>query len=208
VLLLIDHQPFQFANLHSHEPTLIVNNVVGLAKAAKAFNVPTILTTVTEERGGYRSDPCAVSWLGASDAGPCCWPHRLFLCARGGRHGAGGGGDGESDCPSHRDKSPLSPTLQTSKGPRHCRSRFIFLDWSFFPKDTPDNIVQALQGVVQGSFFRADHRQAEKIWRFASARRYADTWVFENIPGERDGQVGDDDQGERCDDRLVPVGSA
>jgi nicotinamidase-related amidase len=50
VLLLIDHQPFQFANLHSHEPTLIVNNVVGLAKA---FNVPTILTTVTEERGGY-----------------------------------------------------------------------------------------------------------------------------------------------------------
>src|SRR5204863_7650305 len=53
VLLLIDHQPFQFANLHSHEPTLIVNNVVGLAKAAKAFDVPTILTTVTEERGGY-----------------------------------------------------------------------------------------------------------------------------------------------------------
>jgi hypothetical protein len=29
VLLLIDHQPFQFANLHSHEPTLVVNNVVG-----------------------------------------------------------------------------------------------------------------------------------------------------------------------------------
>src|SRR6201986_3624012 len=53
VLLLIDHQPFQFANLNSHEPTLIVNNVTGLAKAAKAFNVPTILTTVTEERGGY-----------------------------------------------------------------------------------------------------------------------------------------------------------
>jgi nicotinamidase-related amidase len=40
-------------NLHIHEPTLIVNNVVGLAKAAKAFMVPTILTTVTEERGGY-----------------------------------------------------------------------------------------------------------------------------------------------------------
>jgi nicotinamidase-related amidase len=53
VLLLIDHQPFQFANLHSHEPTLILNNVIGLAKTAKAFNVPTILTTVTEERGGY-----------------------------------------------------------------------------------------------------------------------------------------------------------
>ena len=52
VLVLIDHQPFQFANLHSHEPAMIVNNVVGLAKAAKAFNVPTILTTVTEQRGG------------------------------------------------------------------------------------------------------------------------------------------------------------
>src|SRR5258705_10462945 len=53
VLLLIDHQPFQFANLHSHEPTMIVNNVVGLAKTAKAFGVPTILTTVLEQRGGY-----------------------------------------------------------------------------------------------------------------------------------------------------------
>ena len=52
VLILIDHQPFQFANLHSHEPTMIVNNVIALAKSAKAFNVPTILTTVTEERGG------------------------------------------------------------------------------------------------------------------------------------------------------------
>jgi nicotinamidase-related amidase len=53
VLLLIDHQAFQFSNLHSHDPAIIINNVVGLAKAAKAFNVPTILTTVTEERGGY-----------------------------------------------------------------------------------------------------------------------------------------------------------
>jgi nicotinamidase-related amidase len=53
VLLLIDHQPFQFSNLHSHDPTLIINNVVGLAKAANAFKIPTILTTVIEERGGY-----------------------------------------------------------------------------------------------------------------------------------------------------------
>src|SRR5712664_488661 len=53
VLLLIDHQPFQFANVHSHEPTMIVNNVIGLAKTAKVFGVPTILTTVVEERGGY-----------------------------------------------------------------------------------------------------------------------------------------------------------
>jgi len=52
VLVLIDHQPYQFANLHSHEPTMIVNNVIALAKTAKVFNVPTILTTVLEERGG------------------------------------------------------------------------------------------------------------------------------------------------------------
>jgi len=52
VVLLIDHQPFQFANLHSHEPTMIVNNVIGLAKFAKAFKVPVILTTVLEARGG------------------------------------------------------------------------------------------------------------------------------------------------------------
>ena len=53
VLILIDHQPFQFANLHSHEPTMVVNNVIGLAKTAKIFDVPTILTTVLEARGGY-----------------------------------------------------------------------------------------------------------------------------------------------------------
>ena len=52
-MVLIDHQPFQFANLHSHEPTMIVNNVIGLAKTAKVFDVPTILTTVLEERGGF-----------------------------------------------------------------------------------------------------------------------------------------------------------
>jgi len=52
VVLLIDHQAFQFANLHSHEPTMIVNNVIGLAKFAKAFKVPVILTTVLEARGG------------------------------------------------------------------------------------------------------------------------------------------------------------
>ena len=53
VFLLIDHQPFQFANLHSHEPTMIMNNIIALAKTAKAFNVPTILSTVVENRGGF-----------------------------------------------------------------------------------------------------------------------------------------------------------
>lgn len=52
-LMLIDHQPFQFAGLRSHDTQTIINNVVGLAKSAKAFDVPTLLTTVVEERGGY-----------------------------------------------------------------------------------------------------------------------------------------------------------
>lgn len=53
IVVLIDHQPFQFTNLNSHDATMVVNNVVGLAKGAKVFNVPTILTTVIEERGGF-----------------------------------------------------------------------------------------------------------------------------------------------------------
>src|ERR1700737_5232541 len=52
VLLLIDHQPFQLANVNSHEPTMVMNNVTALAKTAKAYGIPTILTTVNEERGG------------------------------------------------------------------------------------------------------------------------------------------------------------
>ena len=57
VLLLIDHQPFQFAGLRSHDTQSIINNVVGLAKAARAFKVPTLFTTVVEERGGYLVEP-------------------------------------------------------------------------------------------------------------------------------------------------------
>jgi nicotinamidase-related amidase len=52
VLVLIDFQPFQFAGVGSHEQKMIVNNVVGLAKIAKAFGVPTIVTGVVSDRGG------------------------------------------------------------------------------------------------------------------------------------------------------------
>jgi hypothetical protein len=52
VLVLIDHQPYQLANLNSHEPQMVVNNTVGLAKLPKAFRVPTILTSVIADRGG------------------------------------------------------------------------------------------------------------------------------------------------------------
>jgi len=52
VLLLIDHQPFQLANVNSHEPTMVINNVTALARTAKVYGIPTILTTANEERGG------------------------------------------------------------------------------------------------------------------------------------------------------------
>ncbi len=52
VLVLIDHQPYQLANLNSHEPQMVVNNATALAKAARAFSGPTILTSVIAARGG------------------------------------------------------------------------------------------------------------------------------------------------------------
>ena len=45
-LILIDHQPFQFTGLNSHDPQTIVNNVVGLAKSAKIWEIPTCLVFV------------------------------------------------------------------------------------------------------------------------------------------------------------------
>lgn len=52
VLVMIDHQPYQLANLNSHDPHAAVNAATALAKSAKVFGVPTILTSVIAERGG------------------------------------------------------------------------------------------------------------------------------------------------------------
>ena len=49
VLILIDHQSQMLFGVQSHDRTLIINNVVGLAKAAKAFKVPVVLTTVARD---------------------------------------------------------------------------------------------------------------------------------------------------------------
>jgi len=46
MLLLIDHQPQMAFASHSIDVQLLVNNVTGLAKSARIFNVPTVLTTV------------------------------------------------------------------------------------------------------------------------------------------------------------------
>ena len=45
-LILIDHQPQMAFATRSHTVEEVRNNVTGLAKAAKVFKVPTILTTV------------------------------------------------------------------------------------------------------------------------------------------------------------------
>jgi nicotinamidase-related amidase len=57
VLVLIDHQAYQMSSLNSHDSQAVVNNVTALAKLAKAFQVPTILTSVLAARGGNLFKP-------------------------------------------------------------------------------------------------------------------------------------------------------
>lgn len=45
-LLLIDHQPQMVFGARSADPQLLVNNVIALAKLAKLFEVPTVLTSI------------------------------------------------------------------------------------------------------------------------------------------------------------------
>lgn len=52
VLILIDHQPFQAAAVKNVDVNTMINNTVALAKTAKAFEVPTLLTSVLKDRGG------------------------------------------------------------------------------------------------------------------------------------------------------------
>ncbi len=49
MLLLIDYQPQMIFGVKNIDGQTLVNNAVGLARAAKIFNVPTVLTTVAEK---------------------------------------------------------------------------------------------------------------------------------------------------------------
>src|SRR3984893_17091917 len=49
-LLLIDHQYLQLLTLRSHEASQVISNATSVAKAAKIFKVPTLLTTALAER--------------------------------------------------------------------------------------------------------------------------------------------------------------
>lgn len=53
-LIFIDHQPQMAFGVQSIDRQTLKNNVLGLAKAARAFKIPTIITTVeTESFSGY-----------------------------------------------------------------------------------------------------------------------------------------------------------
>ena len=49
VVLFIDHEPQMYLGVRSTEPETVRNHAVGLAKACKAFGVPSILTTINEQ---------------------------------------------------------------------------------------------------------------------------------------------------------------
>ena len=55
VLILIDHQPWVAFAVNSIDPSLLSNNLEGLASSAKALDVPVILTTVGAEGGKLRN---------------------------------------------------------------------------------------------------------------------------------------------------------
>jgi len=48
-IILVDHQPQMLFGVQSADRQTIINNAVGLAKTAKVFNAPIILTTVAAE---------------------------------------------------------------------------------------------------------------------------------------------------------------
>jgi nicotinamidase-related amidase len=54
VVALIDYQPQLFFGIGSHDRRLVLNNAVALAKAARLFNVPVVLSTVAAK--GFSGD--------------------------------------------------------------------------------------------------------------------------------------------------------
>ena len=56
-LIIIDHQPQMAFGVQSIDRQTLKNNVVGLAKAARAFDIPTILTTVETDSFSGKTYP-------------------------------------------------------------------------------------------------------------------------------------------------------
>lgn len=51
-LMLIDHQPYEISAVKNIDIALMINNVVALAKSAKTYGVPALLTGVVQSHGG------------------------------------------------------------------------------------------------------------------------------------------------------------
>ena len=51
-LIFIDHQPQMAFGVTSIDRQTLKNNVTALAKSAKVFNIPTVITTVETTSGG------------------------------------------------------------------------------------------------------------------------------------------------------------
>ena len=56
-LIIIDHQPQMAFGVQSIDRQTLKNNVVGLAKAAKAFGIPTVITTVETDSFSGKTYP-------------------------------------------------------------------------------------------------------------------------------------------------------
>ena len=61
-LIFIDQQPQMAFGVQSMDRQVLKNNTVALAKAAKIFNIPTILTTVETESFSGHSDALVALW--------------------------------------------------------------------------------------------------------------------------------------------------
>src|ERR1700686_1433664 len=48
-LALIDYQPAMYQGVQSHDRRLVMNNIQAVAKAAKLFNIPTVISTVAAD---------------------------------------------------------------------------------------------------------------------------------------------------------------
>ena len=46
LVALIDYQPWMFFGVGSHERHVVLSNAIALAKAARLFDVPVVLTTI------------------------------------------------------------------------------------------------------------------------------------------------------------------
>ena len=102
------------------------------------------------------------------------------------------------------ERSPLFPRPEDRRRPGHPRRQLLFLDAFFFPKGTPDAIVQKL--------YDATTQTLEHAHASSGSRRLASTVIApesalaglsQDVCRRRGRQMGGHDQVQRRDDRLT-----